>query len=230
MPKNTLTGTERFEVKFAGQGNTIDVIESWIRTHPAGFTSPFPSRTVNSTYFDTYSLSAFEENLIGASEREKVRLRWYGKTSEAERSTLEVKLRRNKLGWKLSYPIKGAPKRDESWRDLQAKVRAQLPLDARARFDHNPMVALVNQYHRSYYLSGDGRVRVTVDTDLKAFDQRFGRRPHLDRSVGLPDMLVVEFKFGPEDRTNAMQMMNGIPLRVSRSSKYATACSVIAYT
>jgi hypothetical protein len=88
----------------------------------------------------------------------------------------------------------------------------------------------VNRYDRSYFVSGDGRVRVTVDTNLQAFDQRFGRRPHFKRSVAIPDMLVVEFKFSPEDRPGAMQMMEGIPLRVSRSSKYATACTMIAAT
>lgn len=220
--------TERFEVKFAGQANTIDTVETWIRTHSAGFIEPFPPRIVNSTYFDTYALGAFEENLIGASAREKVRLRWYGQDPESDRSTLEVKLRRNKLGWKLSYPISGIPRRDTTWRDLQSRVRAQLPIDARVRFDHNPLVALVNQYHRQYFLSGDGLIRVTVDTHLKTFDQRFGRKPHLDRSIALPDMLVVEFKFSPQDRPAAMKIMQGIPLRVSRSSKYAIAVSTIA--
>lgn len=228
--ENPLAGTERFEVKFTGPGHEIDTIDSWIRMHAAGFTRPYPPRVVNSVYFDTYSLAAFEENLIGASEREKVRLRWYGLEGEADRSTLEVKQRRNKLGWKLSYPITGAPSRDESWRDLRARVRSQIPDEARARFDHNPMVSLVNQYRRSYYLSGDGLVRLTVDTNLKAFDQRFGRKPNFDRSVEIPDMLVIEFKFSPEDRPNAMQMMQSIPLRVSRSSKYATAVALIAET
>ncbi len=225
MENTSLVGTERFEVKYAGEGSSIDVIESWVQMHRAGFTRPYPSRIVNSTYFDTYALGAFEENLIGASSREKVRLRWYGLDPETDRSTLEVKLRRNKLGWKLSYPVSGVPRSDEPWRELQAKVRRQLPPDARIRFDAHPLVALVNRYHRQYFLSGDGRVRVTIDTDLQTFDQRFGRVPHFDRTVGMPDMLVVEFKFSPEDRANAMDLMKGIPLRVSRSSKYSIGCS-----
>ena len=230
MEKTSLIGTERFEVKFAGQGSSLDVIQTWIRMHQAGFIQPYPPRIVNSTYFDTYSLGAFEENLIGASSREKVRLRWYGRNPESERSTLEVKLRRNKLGWKLSYPVTGVPRADRSWRDLQSGVRRQLPADARIRFDEHPMVSIVNQYHRQYFLSGDGLIRVTVDTKLKAFDQRFGRLPRLDRSIDLPDMLVVEFKFSPPDRPNAMAVMKGIPLRVSRSSKYSIACSNLTAT
>ncbi len=122
MDNTPLAGTERFEVKFAGQANTIDTIRTWIRTHVAGFIEPYPPRIVNSTYFDTYDLGAFEDNLTGASIREKVRLRWYGRDPESDRSTLEVKLRRNKLGWKLSYPISGIPRRNVTWRDLRTRV------------------------------------------------------------------------------------------------------------
>jgi len=230
MDKTSLVGTERFEVKFAGQGTSIDTIKTWIQTHRAGFIQPYPPRTVNSTYFDTYSLGAFEENLVGASSREKVRVRWYGRDPATDKSTLEVKLRRNKLGWKLSYPLHGVPHRSQTWRDFQKNVRSQLPPDARIRFDAHPMVSLVNRYHRRYFLSGDGLIRVTLDSNLKAFDQRFGRVPRMDRSIDLPDMLVVEFKFSPDDRANAMALMKGIPLRVSRSSKYSIACSNITAT
>ncbi|MCR9093691.1 MAG: VTC domain-containing protein [bacterium] len=228
MDDQLLAGTERFEVKFLGQASAQDVIETWIREHAAGFVRPYPPRFVNSTYFDTYDLGAFEENLVGASAREKVRLRWYGREPESDRSTLEVKLRRNKLGWKLSYPVVGVPRHDVPWQTLRADLRRQLPDDARVRFDLNPAVALVNQYYRHYFVSGDGRVRLTVDTDLKAFDQRFGRTPRLERSIDMPAILVVEFKFAPEDRAAAMKMVQGIPLRVSRSSKYAIACALIA--
>jgi hypothetical protein len=230
MDKTPTMGAERFEVKFAGHASSIDILETWIRTHRAGFIEPYPPRIVNSTYFDTYSLGAFEENLTGVSSREKVRLRWYGRDPETDRSTLEVKLRRNKLGWKLSYPVSGVPHRDGTWRDLQSRVRGQLPPDARVRFDAHPLVSLVNRYHRRYFQSGDGCIRVTVDSDLRAFDQRFGRRPHFDRSIDLPDVLVIEFKFSPQHRASAMDSMRGIPLRVSRSSKYAIACSSIAAT
>jgi len=117
------------------------------------------------------------------------------------------------------------PRSHEPWRQLQSKVRGQLPPDARIRFDGHPLVSLVNRYHRQYFLSGDGLVRVTIDTDLQAFDQRFGRVPRFDRPIAMPDMLVVEFKFSPEERANAMDLMKGIPLRVSRSSKYSIGCS-----
>jgi len=224
-------GADRFEVKFVGEGNALDVILPWIRMHPAAFGEPFPPRSVNNVYFDTPSLGAFDENLVGASARSKVRLRWYGPEDDfAERGTLEVKLRRNKLGWKLSYPIDEMPRRDEPWSVAQRRIRAQLPWDARIHFDEHPMPALINRYDRLYFLSGDGEIRLTVDTRLHGYDQRFNRCPDFRRSIDLPDMLVVEFKFAPEDRERAMKVIEGIPLRISRSSKYAMACTAMTAT
>jgi hypothetical protein len=221
-------GEDRFEVKFVGSSDCLDVIRTWIRMHSAGFVEPFPPRVVNNVYFDTHSLGAFEENLVGASGRAKVRLRWYGPADDfAETGTLEVKLRRNKLGWKLSYPVTAMPRLDEPWSDAQRRIREEIPWDARIHLDEHPMPALLNRYHRLYYLSGDGDIRLTVDTQLRAYDQRFGRVPDFHRSIDLPEMLVVEFKFAPADRARAMKVIEGIPLRVSRSSKYATACTMM---
>ena len=228
MCPTTPLGDDRFEVKFVGDASTLAVIEPWIHAHGAGFFEPFPPRVVNNTYFDTDHLGAFEENLIGASMREKVRLRWYGENDRfAERGTLEVKLRKNKLGWKLSYPIAEMPQPGESWSAVRAGIRRQLPADARIYFDAHPLPALINRYHRLYFLSGDRKIRLTVDSRLQAFDQRHGRMPNFHREVELPDMIVVEFKFSPDDREQAMETMQGIPLRVSRSSKYAMACTAM---
>ena len=231
MHESAPLGEDRFEVKFLGGGNSLGVIEPWIRGHPAGFVEPYPDRVVNNTYFDTPSLGAFQENLVGASVREKVRLRWYGAGNEiGEKGTLEVKLRKNKLGWKLSYPITEMPTCDESWRVGQSRIRGQLPHDARIHFDAHPMPALINRYYRRYFLSGDGAIRLTVDTELQGFDQRYSQRPDFTRVIDLPSMLVVEFKFSPDDRRRAMEVIRGIPLRVSRSSKYSMACTAMAAT
>jgi hypothetical protein len=224
-------GDDRFEVKFVGSTNSLGVIEPWIRTHTAGFIEPYPPREVNNIYFDTPSLGAFEENLVGASVREKVRLRWYGSGDKfGDKGTLEVKLRRNKLGWKLSYPVSEMPRCDEPWRDAQSRIQRQLPPDARIHFDAHPMPSLINRYHRQYFLSSDGTIRLTVDTALQAFDQRYSRNPDFRRSIELPEMLVVEFKFSPDDRQRATEVIHGIPLRVSRSSMYALACTAMVDT
>ena len=49
--------------------------------------------------------------------------------------------------------------------------------------------------------------------------------PRFIRSFDLPHRLVVEFKSASEDKSNAMGMVQEIPLRVSRGAKYAVTLS-----
>jgi hypothetical protein len=44
----------------------------------------------------------------------------------------------------------------------------------------------------------------------------------------MPDTLVLEFKFGPHDRRLASRMMQNLPVRVSRNSKYLIGVQAIA--
>ena len=59
------------------------------------------------------------------------------------------------------------------------------------------------------------------------FDQRLKSRPNLVRRANLPNTLVVEVKFAPADRAMGEQVLQGIPIRVSRNSKYAIAVQSI---
>ena len=93
----------RHEIKFVTSPLSMLWIENWVRSHPAGFFEPYPSRQVNNVYFDGFGLGAYQENLSGASSRDKVRLRWYGEVEDAESGVIEVKRRRSGLGWKLSF-------------------------------------------------------------------------------------------------------------------------------
>ena len=39
----------------------------------------------------------------------------------------------------------------------------------------------MNRYEREYFVSGDGRVRATIDTRQRAYDQRYGAAEHVVR-------------------------------------------------
>ena len=49
----------------------------------------YPSRTINSVYFDTNDLRLFFESEEGLLPRKKLRIRWY---DTVENSTIETKL------------------------------------------------------------------------------------------------------------------------------------------
>lgn len=71
-----------------------------------------------------------------------------------------------------------------------------------------------------YFVSRDEKVRATIDVKQKMFDQRYKPFPNVRYSVNLPKTLVLEFKFDRKDRAIASEIMQGLPLRVCRNSKY----------
>lgn len=210
----------RYEVKFVSTRMRLHELAHWIRVHPAGFRSPYPPRKVNNVYFDGHQLQAYHENLVGNSARSKVRLRWYGDGFRPESAVIEVKRKRNMLGWKLSYATGAVDLEADSWLRIRRRLRADLSAEARAWLDASPQPVLINRYDREYFVSWDQRVRVTLDAHQSVFDQRFAGRPNLTFPANLPNTIVVEFKFAPEDRAEGMWAIQGIPIRASRNSKY----------
>ncbi len=210
----------RYEVKFVASPLGLATLERWIRDHPAGFRVAYPARQVNSAYFDDHDLSAYAENLSGVSARTKVRFRWYGEDDGSPSGVLELKCKRNRLGWKRSHPVAALPLAGVSWREILRKLRDQVHPEARLALDAHPVVVLVNRYWRQYWVSQDGRVRITLDARQRVYDQRRSATPNLERPVNLPDTPVLEIKGAFQDRARVELAIQGVPLRVSRHSKY----------
>jgi SPX domain protein involved in polyphosphate accumulation len=217
----------RFESKFISELTNLDAITRWLKGHRAGFRVLHPVRQVNNLYFDTFDYRSYGDNLAGISRRIKTRLRWYGDAEGGlPSSALEFKHRVNKQGWKDSYPLNKLALTDD-WRHLIAAISRQLPVDARHTFYSFPMPTLINNYSRAYYLSSDGHLRVTVDKNIKVFDQRNTTRPKFSPKINLPEYLVVEFKYHHDDFQSVDGIIRDFPLRPSRSSKYVTGVKAI---
>jgi len=213
----------RREVKFVDHAVHYDRLLQWVRSHPAGFGRPFPDRWINNVYFDSHDLETFGENLLGASARSKVRYRWYGEHPAPGPGILEVKRKRNSFGWKLHYTVPESPYREgATWSEVRRRLLELLPPEGRIWLLEHPEPALLNRYLRRYFLSGDGKVRVTLDTHQGVWDQRAGSRVNLSRRAPFPDFLTVEVKCERQDWETASRYIQGIPLRVSRYSKYVT--------
>lgn len=219
----------RYEVKFVARATELHRLLGWVRASEAGFSEPFPTRQINNVYFDTFEHYAYTENISGASARSKVRFRWYGSQDDPDKGTLEVKRRRSSVGWKLSYPVGPISLVGVSWRDFRHALREQLTDAAQVWLDANPQPVLINRYQRRYFLSRDGLVRLTVDWNQRVYDERLCSRPNLSRRANLPDTLVVEIKFDRADRKLANRYAQGIPIRLSRNSKYVIGVDSITY-
>ena len=183
---------------------------------------------MNNIYFDTYENFAYSENLSGVSGRTKLRYRWYGLHQVPQPGTLEIKCKRNYFGWKRRFPV-DLSLADEfsNWRDIRGNLISQLEPEGRVWLESNPQPVMINRYDREYYVSRDDLVRVTVDTNQRVFDQRYKSRPNYVNRSNLPKTLVVEVKFDRQHRSLATDIVQGLPLRVSRHSKYMVAVQSI---
>jgi len=217
----------RHEVKFVGPTTRRSNIVAWLLGHAAGFHSAYPPRRVNNFYLDDFEMSTYEENLTGVSQRTKIRFRWYGESSQEVAGTLELKHKRNRLGWKQNFRVPGLRIRGRLWSQILTSLRTTLPLEARNWLDAYPQPTLINQYHREYFVSSDGRIRVTLDGNQRVFDQQLVRRPNFHAAANLPEALIVEFKASSVDQLLLGRTIQGIPLRSGRHSKYVVGVQAL---
>jgi VTC domain len=211
----------RYEIKFVAYEMHLHSVLLWIKAHWAVFQQPYPDRWVNSIYFDTHDYHSFNENLSGASSRIKVRYRWYGHSNHPSFGNLEIKCKRNYFGWKKNFPVTEQIFQDgDKWADIKKNLVQQMSVEGKNWLMHRPFPVFINQYFRKYFVTRDGRVRITVDTNQTVWDQRYNGYPNLVNKTNIPKTLVVELKFDRKDQEYASEIIQGIPLRVSRNSKY----------
>jgi len=211
----------RLEIKFVADESQEPTLMRWFGLHPAGFTESFPGRWVNNVYFDTYDYLAFRLNTDGASQRHKVRYRWYGQHRLPSVGALEIKCKRNYFGWKHRFTVDDAPcVEGDRWQDVRRKLIFSLPEPARLLFKANPQTVILNRYHRRYLITHDRKVRATIDTMQSNYDQRYKPYPNVEHAANMLRTLIVELKFDRADRARASSIVEGLPVRVSRNSKY----------
>ncbi|MDA3791225.1 MAG: VTC domain-containing protein [Desulfobacula sp.] len=218
----------RCEIKFVAHESEADYLRQWLHLHWAGFKVPYPDRWVNNVYFDTLHYFAYQENLSGASARTKVRYRWYEQHDYPDKGTLEVKRKRNYFGWKLRFKAYKAPyKNGDHWFDIKRNLMNEMNAEAKIWLQSNPQPVIINRYLRNYYVSQDDRIRATIDVCQSMYDQRYKAYPNVVHKANIPNSLVLEFKFNRHDNKYASSILQGLPLRVSRNSKYMTGVKAI---
>jgi hypothetical protein len=222
MPKMTaLFPNLRYERKFLCGRLSLAQVLVLVHRHPALFREVFPPRAVNNIYLDSPGLRDYFAHVNGVANRAKTRIRWYGPLDgHIEKPTLERKVKRGLVSGKLTHPLpplafhRGLPvsqiapalDRETVGEPLRAALRQLCP-------------SLVNRYQRRYFLSADGRFRLTVDWDLQFWPARFvpgGTTAIRPREPGV----IIELKFGPDHAEQAAPVTNALSLRMARCSKY----------
>lgn len=211
----------RYERKYLVDGMDHHQAIALIKRHPYLFYQPYPPRRINNFYLDTPEMDNYNDNVSGAENRRKVRLRWYGEIlGEIEKSTLEFKIKRGLVGTKRLYPFSGFSLRDGYHTgDLRRLGRlSDLPEDIKLVL-LTQQIVLLNSYFRYYFATRDNRFRLTVDKGLNYY--RVGRfNNSFTHSQTDHRSIVVEMKYDKENDLEAQHVSGFFPFRVTKSSKY----------
>ncbi len=207
--------SKRYERKFIIPGLNLAKVRSLIKLHPACFKQVYPRRTVNNIYLDSLDMRSYHDNLLGLGRRAKVRIRWYGGDfKKAENPVLEIKTKENLLGGKFHYPL-GNFGLNKNLNKILPEVikKSEVPEIIKPHLS-DLRVSSVNSYSREYYISGDKKVRLTVDYDLRFYNQNI-------KMVGKDaSNVILELKYDMENANKAGFISNRLPCRVAKNSKY----------
>jgi hypothetical protein len=213
----------RREIKIPLHNRTPAGVQACIRRHPLGFETLHPDRWINNVYFDTPSLACFYTSVAGVDRRLKLRLRWYGDCDDVREGQLEWKWRLGIAGWKWTLPVFWEDDLGKlGWTRLRERLRPELDGRQRATFDALAIPTLLNRYRRSYFVSRDGRCRLTHDTQLSFVPQSGGLGLQRHGGVSCWRTEVLEIKVDLARADAARRALAGFPYRPARFSKYTT--------
>ncbi len=213
----------RFERKFLTNQLSSYSLEQLIKGHPACFREIYQLRKVNNIYFDTPSLNFFSDNVVGRSDRKKVRIRWYGDDlNNIVSPVLEFKIKAGLVGMKSSYllPDFTLPEIISSGFFIDIFKRSDLPGSVLEELLQLEPV-LLNCYERKYYLSFDRNFRFTLDSEMNFYDFKARQRGF---QHSFPDLYnrVLELKYDEDLDKQASQIVSCLPIRITKSSKYVS--------
>lgn len=219
----------RYERKFTVPNEfSLNTIEQFIKRNKALFREVFHLRQVNNIYFDTVGYNDYLDNVLGVSDRKKIRIRWYGVTfGEIKKPVLEIKIKKGIVGDKWSYKLKPFVLDNNFDNDMIQNIfsASELPLPI---LESVKMVSptLLNSYVRKYFLSSNNKFRVTLDYKLlyykihKRFNN-FNFIPTTDSNK------IVELKYGLSDDKIANTISTQFPFRLIKNSKYINGVNTI---
>ena len=216
--KDYLITDRRIELKDVFTTDDLPSIEKSIKLSRFSFYKPYPSRKVNSVYFDDLRFSALEESIEGNSLRTKKRLRWYGVSRTKNNAVLEFKKKVGTYSWKELYrnyycinPIA------QKWSDfIQPLINdATLPLK---KISDTPTSIVT--YDREYYSSFDNNIRVTLDRNIKTYQQTNLLRPNFSFHRKHSSKIILEIKVSVENSGLIREVFRDIPFNPQRFSKY----------
>ena len=208
------------ERKFNVVNTTANKIKEIIRENSFLFTPIYSSRHINNIYFDTPNYDCYYDNLSGLPNRYKIRIRWYeNKFGLIKKPILEIKRKFGLVGYKKSYSLNSFNFSKNINKTELTKIfqNSKIPSNLKSHLKSYQPV-LYNNYTRKYYLSGDKKFRITVDTRLSFYPIN-SINIFLKRIMD-ENNIILELKYQLADSHKAHLISSQFPFRLSKSSKY----------
>ncbi len=219
---------ERRETKFVFEDTDVRTIRSLLQGNSKRLVHNQPVSIVRSIYFDDAGLSACHANLDGLGQRRKLRLRWYDQLRPEIQAYLEIKWRENRVTGKHRLRLTSdKPLGEMSYRELCEQLISVVPEHLVADVvQYNEPIVIV-EYKREHFASLDGRLRSTIDYDLKYYDQTGKRSISMSFPQSKPDFIVLEGKTPVGSENELREMFYPLQLRAQRCSKYVHGCAML---
>lgn len=219
----------RYERKFTVPDNfKLATVEQQVKHNSFLFREIFYERQVNNIYFDTLGYNDYFDNVLGVSDRKKIRIRWYGDIhGEIVKPVLEIKIKKGLVGDKWSYKLSPFVLDNQFTSDTIQKVFRNSNLPAPILESVKGVYpTLLNSYSRRYYLSANSKFRITLDFDLLYYkiDKRFN---NFSLAPAKDPNKIVELKYGLEGDREATEVSTQFPFRLNKNSKYVNGVNTI---
>ena len=226
ISKNMDNEEFRYERKFLILSKDVskDKIKMLINLHPACFSKLYSSRYVNNLYFDTSNYKNFHENIEGVSDRQKVRIRWYGNFyGEVLDPVLEIKIKKSAVGTKKSFVLNPFTiDSNFNWKTLNDIIYSSDIQENVKEMIKSLKPVIFNRYRREYFGSRDQKFRMTLDDRLEFFLAErafnFDSMPSKKSSN-----YILELKYNKKYDDEVSNISSFLPFRMTKSSKYVTA-------
>ncbi|MBT5073824.1 MAG: VTC domain-containing protein [Kordiimonadaceae bacterium] len=231
MNKNTTVDYQdwRYERKIRVDTLGVRGLEALILSNKAFFRTLHAERRVNNIYFDDDDFNCFFSNVDGNAAREKFRIRWYGDVfGDICNPILEIKIKDALVGSKKRFRLNDFNLNRSMKKNPIKKALEGLDTSLSIRSDIKRLrPTLINSYIRRYYISSDGKYRLTLDYDLEFYKFEAVSRTILSKRS--QPGLVVEIKYDVKDDSGVDEVTNDLLFRITKNSKYATGVEITQY-
>ena len=210
---------KRFERKWLFRSNNyLAMINSLLRSK-LFFRTQYPLRKVNSIYFDTQDYVSIRQNLDGVSNKKKIRIRWYGNKNIINKPIIEIKSKKGFETKKESISIKELNNLNLLNLDNLKTIQEILNFKLKQKKVIHPV--LTTHYEREYFISLNGKIRATVDYNLKSIF--LNNLSQIDIIKNFKNICILELKYSTSLDKYVRKNLKDISLRLSKNSKFVNS-------